>query len=329
MRVRLADLSVLLESEAEGVQEEWARLFAGWECAAEPEIALTLQQAGRLPPLPELPPVYADDRGIVDVYLEGREYLLHFHDGALVRLYQDRAEGVVLDTALGNGRLEDVTLTSLAPMLRARGYYLLHAFAATHDGEAVLICGSSGSGKTTSGASLLLGGWRYLANDAVLLQQRDGAVFALPTPGYLQVRPPTLFLLPALRHRRGYPHAATASYIFPAATVAEGGWGERVGDGQEERHDRERDSLIGHADGGGALHRVDRHQETGDRHRGRQRHADHAHGPVPYDLARCGEPALECEIQCPGEEQQAAFGPPAMGEQARHLDHGRQAERVI
>jgi len=49
MRVRLADLSVLLESEAEGVQEEWARLFAGWECAAEPEIALTLQQAGRLP----------------------------------------------------------------------------------------------------------------------------------------------------------------------------------------------------------------------------------------------------------------------------------------
>lgn len=226
MRVRLADLSVLLESEAEGVQEEWARLFAGWECAAEPEIALTLQQAGRLPPLPELPPVYADDRGIVDVYLEGREYLLHFHDGALVRLYQDRAEGVVLDTALGNGRLEDVTLTSLAPMLRARGYYLLHAFAATHDGEAVLISGSSGSGKTTSGASLLLGGWRYLANDAVLLQQRDGAVFALPTPGYLQVRPPTLFLLPALRHRRGYPHAATASYIFPAATVAEGGWGE-------------------------------------------------------------------------------------------------------
>ena len=226
MRVRLADLSVLLESEAEGVQEEWARLFAGWECAAEPEIALTLQQAGRLPPLPELPPVYADDRGIVDVYLEGREYLLHFHDGALVRLYQDRAEGVVLDTALGNGRLEDVTLTSLAPMLRARGYYLLHAFAATHDGEAVLISGSSGSGKTTSGASLLLGGWRYLANDAVLLQQRDGAVFALPTPGYLQVRPPTLFLLPALRHRRGYPHAATASYIFPAASVADGGWGE-------------------------------------------------------------------------------------------------------
>lgn len=226
MRVRLGGLAVLLESSAEAVREEWARLFAGWESDAEPEISLALQQVERLPPLPEPAPVFVDDRGIVDVYREDGQHLMHFHGGALVRLHPDRVEGVVLDRALGNGQLEDVTLTALAPLLRARGYYLLHAFAASHNGEAALICGHSGSGKTTSGASLLLGGWRYLANDAVLLQRRAGAVLALPTPGYLQVRPPTLFLLPALRHRRGYPHAATASYIFPAASVAEGGWGE-------------------------------------------------------------------------------------------------------
>lgn len=226
MRVRLGDLSILLQSRAEVVLAEWARLFAGWEWAEEPEIALTLERAERLPPLPDLAPVFADERGIVDVYLEGDETLLHFHGGALVRLHGDQAEGVVLDAALGNGQLEDVTLTSLAPALRARGHYLLHAFAATRDGAAVLICGQSGSGKTTSGASLLLGGWQFLANDAVLLQQREGAVYALPTPGFLQVRPPTLFLLPALRRRRGYAHAATASYIFPAPSVSEGGWGE-------------------------------------------------------------------------------------------------------
>ncbi len=226
MRVRLGDLTVLLTSSAGAVRAEWAELFAGWDSSAEPEIALTLARAERLPPLPEQAPAYTDDRGIVDVYREEGAFLLHFHGGALVRLRGDRVEGVVLDTALGNGQLEDVTLTALAPLLRARGAYLLHAFAASCDGAAALICGASGSGKTTSGASLLLGGWRYLANDAVLLQRRGEDIVALPTPGSLQVRPATLFLLPALRHRRGYPHAATASYIFPADAVAEEGWGE-------------------------------------------------------------------------------------------------------
>jgi hypothetical protein len=160
----------------------------------------------------------------VDVYPQDARYLLHFRSGALVGLHGDRADGVVLDTALGNGQLEDVTLTSLAPMLRARGYYLLHAFAAARDGEAILLCGRSGSGKTTTGASLLLGGWQYLANDAVLLQRRNGAIFALPSPGTLQVRPQTLFLLPQLRRRRGRASPTTASYLFPAESLSQHGW---------------------------------------------------------------------------------------------------------
>jgi hypothetical protein len=225
MRVRLGDLSILLESSAEAVREEWERLFAGWGCETEPELSLALERVERLPSLPALPPAFTDDRGIVDVYRERDGHLLHFGGGAVMRLKGKRAEGVVLGTALGNGQLEDITLTSLAPLLRGCGYYLLHAFAASRNGQALLICGRSGSGKTTSGASLLLGGWQFLANDAVLLQERGGAVFALPTPGFLQVRPPTLFLLPALRHRRGHAHAPTASYVFSAEAVSEGGWG--------------------------------------------------------------------------------------------------------
>lgn len=226
MRVRLGDLSIDLQSGAAAVQAEWAHLFAGWETTEEPALVLTLGCVESLPPLPGTAPVFCDERGIVDVYREGDEAVLHFRGGALVRLHGARASGFILDTALGTGRLEDVTLTSLAPGLRARGFYLVHAFAATNGGEAILICGQSGSGKTTSGASLLLGGWHFLANDALLLQQRQGTVYALPTPGFLQVRPPTLFLLPELRHRRGYAHAPTASYIFPAASVSEGGWAQ-------------------------------------------------------------------------------------------------------
>lgn len=225
MRVRLGDLTVELAEATGPLGEEWEQLFAGWQGAGEPELYLSLELVEALPPLPQRPPLFADPRGIVDVYVDGESHLLHFHGGAAVRLGDDHARGAITAAALAGGQLEDVTYTSLAPLLRARGYFLLHAFAAARDGVALLLCGPSGSGKTTTGANLLLNGWQLLANDVLLLREQAGIVYALPTPGPLRVRPPALFLLPALRHRRGRPHAPTASYIFPAGAVSDG-WGE-------------------------------------------------------------------------------------------------------
>jgi hypothetical protein len=187
-----------------------------------PNLTLSLQMVAVLPPAPNQSPIFADPRGIVDVYAEAADHLLHFHSGALVRLGNGQAEGAITEEAIVRGHLEDVTYTALAPLLRARGYYLLHAFAAAREGQAILLCGGSGSGKTTTGANLLLNGWQLLANDVALLQEREGAVYALPTPGPLRVRPPTLFLLPELRYRRGQPHAPTASYIFSGDAVSDG-----------------------------------------------------------------------------------------------------------
>ncbi|MDT8306259.1 MAG: hypothetical protein RRC07_10005 [Anaerolineae bacterium] len=226
MRVRLGTLSVALSSEDSPLLTAWEQLFAGWHTDDGAALQLTLRLADELPRPPDGAPLFADPRGIVDVYGAGDSRILHFHSGAMVTLGASHAGGIITTVALEHGQLEDVTYTALAPLLRTRGYYLLHAFAASLHGRAVLLCGGSGSGKTTTGASLLLGGWQLLANDVVLLERRAGRVYALPTPAPVRVRPPTLFLLPALRHRPGRPHAATGSYIFAGEAIAGRGWGQ-------------------------------------------------------------------------------------------------------
>lgn len=226
MRIRLGTLIISLDSPDLQVAAEWAGLFARWQSADEPELSLALNIVNDLPPPPAKAPLYVDPQAIVDVYVRGESYWLHFHNGAAVHVDQNGARGQITPSAIEHGQVEDITYTSLAPLLRRRGYYLLHAFAATLEGHTILLCGRSGSGKTTTGVNLLLNGWQLLANDVVLLEQRQDAVYALPTPGPIRVRPPTLFLLPALREKPGRADAPTASYIFEGEAVASHGWGD-------------------------------------------------------------------------------------------------------
>ena len=191
--------------------DEWARLLGKWAygllpAGTIPDVVFELAPAGQLPPLPAEPPLFVDPKRIVNVYqLSNGQLLLYFLDGAMVQLElnrqgQQRISGWLTHDLLRHQRFEDVTFTALAPVLRRRGYYLLHAFGATISGRAVLMVGPSGSGKTTSGLSLVTAGWQLLANDAVLLEHRPDGIYALPTPGYLHIRPKTLDLLPQLLH---------------------------------------------------------------------------------------------------------------------------------
>ncbi len=215
MYLQLHRLTIHLNSEDTAVNQAWQWLFSGWlvDESAQVDIRLQMNLVDELPPLPTSPPVFTDSRplpndiGVLSVYAAGPDVVwLHYHDGALVQASlaatasPPTIRGVVIPSALTYGRLEDITFTSLAPALRRRGYYLVHAFAAAKDGRAVLIVGASGSGKTTSGLSLLLGGWQLLANDILLLENRDDGLYALPTPGGVSIRPATFDLLPALRN---------------------------------------------------------------------------------------------------------------------------------
>ena len=211
MQLSLGGLPIVLGSDSAPVREGWAALFAGQtgqvtEEADGPRLTLELKLEAELPPLPAGAPIFIDGRGIVDVYTPATDaFVLHFRDGALLTISPaaNRVDGIVTPPALEEGRLEDITYTGLAPLLRRRGRYLVHAFAASQKGRALLLIGPSGSGKTTTGLSLILAGWHLLANDVVLLRRRSQGIHAYPTPGEVSVRPPSLTLLPALRQRRG------------------------------------------------------------------------------------------------------------------------------
>lgn len=207
MLLQFHDQLIHLHSADAVIQSAWQQLFCGWpmpeSSGAAPAISLSLSLIEEPPAPPAEPPFFQDNNGILSVY-QGRKgtVLLHFHDGAWVTVPLNgltAANGVLIRQALGHGRFEDITYTSLAPLLRRAGYFLVHAFAAARGDEGVLIVGPSSSGKTTTGLSLLLGGWKLLANDVLLLQARPDGIYALPTPGAVGIRPPTLQLLPQLR----------------------------------------------------------------------------------------------------------------------------------
>jgi hypothetical protein len=108
------------------------------------------------------------------------------------------ATGFITPNVFQDGRFLDITYTSLAPLFRRYGYFMVHAFAADKNGRGVLIVGPSGSGKTTTGLSLILAGWQLLCNDVLLIQNSPEGVLAYPTPDDITIRPKTFTLLPEL-----------------------------------------------------------------------------------------------------------------------------------
>ena len=98
------------------------------------------------------------------IYLGGAHY-------AAVTPATGRVFSVSLAEDVGDGRFEDLTTMALAPVLRRRGIYLIHAFSAAANGQALLLCGASGSGKTTTGLALCAAGMQLLANDIAALRR--------------------------------------------------------------------------------------------------------------------------------------------------------------
>jgi hypothetical protein len=86
-------------------------------------------------------------------------------------------------------------LEFVAYVLAARGLALvpLHAGCLGHAGRALLLCGASGTGKTTTVAHALLAGLELLAEDSVLVRPRG--LLATGLASYLHLRPDSLAFL--------------------------------------------------------------------------------------------------------------------------------------
>jgi hypothetical protein len=122
-----------------------------------------------------------------------------------------RAQIVLTRELLDGGHLEDLTLIALAPFLRRQGLYMAHAFAASGEEGAVLLCGPSGSGKTSAGLALVQEGWRFLANDAILLREAAAGIEALLSAGTINLDPTSLPLLPSFAVRLADRPGTTAA----------------------------------------------------------------------------------------------------------------------
>jgi len=170
-----------------------------------------------------------EDHNLLSVFEDGTQLHIYFGDYATVTMpWAEKAvdEGASITVqltvhALQPRRLEDIVFGSLAPLLRRRGVYLIHAFAAAKGNKAILLAGESGSGKSTTGLCLVRQGWAYLANDVVFLKEHEGIVEAWPTPGGISLDPTTVELLPHLAHQFTGDRLRAGKQYFPAREIIE------------------------------------------------------------------------------------------------------------
>ena len=165
----------------------------------------------------------------VSYYRSGETLTVFFPAGGRfdMALEGDTIRGwMARDAADAYGVFEDMILIALKPMLRRRGYYTIHAFAAAVGDRSLLILGESGAGKTTTGLSLLARGARLLANDAPLLHlDAETRLHLHAYPGLISAYPDSLArfaeLTPLLRD---IPPDGRGKIAFAVEDVWPGAW---------------------------------------------------------------------------------------------------------
>lgn len=73
----------------------------------------------------------------------------------------------------------------MAILCYQRGLFILHGCALQFQDRAILLCGISGSGKSTIAYGLIKQGWELLTDDVVPFKKVDGKLFPLPGKRYL------------------------------------------------------------------------------------------------------------------------------------------------
>jgi hypothetical protein len=173
-----------------------ATLWHGWLASfgslalskAVPHLTVTFKTVASVPSPPSRPPDFQQG-DLLHYFVDGDQVIAHFPRYG--QLHLNLAEGwtqgqVVAAAGQTYAILEDLIAISLSPHLRRRGKFLLHAFAAADEGQAVLLVGGIGAGKTTTGLSLLNAGWQLLSNDSPVVvangrvQRYPGVLAAYP-----------------------------------------------------------------------------------------------------------------------------------------------------
>jgi hypothetical protein len=165
-------------------------LSIAWGVPEEAPAGMTLAFSGELPEGGTAALRLAPGRRRLDV------------EGRLSAEVDERAAQARMRVAPGCERWTRASagMLCLDAALRAAGQILAHAAAVIPPGraEAILLCGPSGRGKTTTTLALALGGFAVLTDDASILGGAERAlrVWGLPRP--MKLHRNSLALLPAL-----------------------------------------------------------------------------------------------------------------------------------
>jgi len=168
--------------------------------APQQRIQIQLSTVSSAPPPPDIPPVSI---GPTMTYYRTENCLTAYipHWGRFdVNLETNVALGTITQACIDTyGVFEDMIIVALAPLLRRRGFYTIHAFAAAVNDKAAVLIGDVGAGKSTTGISLLNQGARLISNDSPLLRVDDqGYTKLYAYPGMLSTYPDTLSWFPSL-----------------------------------------------------------------------------------------------------------------------------------
>ncbi len=168
--------------------------------ARHQRIQMHLSTVFSAPPPPDIPPVSI---GPTMTYYRTGNCLTAYipHWGRFdVNLETSVVTGTITQACIDTyGVFEDMIIVALAPLLRRRGFYTIHAFAAAVDDKAAVLIGDIGAGKSTTGISLLCQGARLISNDSPLLcVNEQSGVRLYAYPGMLSTYPDTLSWFPSL-----------------------------------------------------------------------------------------------------------------------------------
>ena len=121
-------------------------------------------------------------------YTAGGYCWAHFPGAASFRFADQGAVVALAETGVAHGSVEDTYLRAVLPLvLQLRGHEVLHASAVTSARGLVILCGASGTGKSTTAHGLSRRGYRVWADDAVVLDIEDGEARAIQVPFRLRL----------------------------------------------------------------------------------------------------------------------------------------------
>ena len=123
-------------------------------------------------------------------YTAGGHFWAHFPGTAAFRFLADDSRVVAIpDAGIWPEVVADVYCRNVLPLvLQLRGHEVLHASAVTTKHGLVVLCGVSGTGKSTFAYGLSMRGYTVWADDAVALEIDDDEVSAFQVPFRLGLR---------------------------------------------------------------------------------------------------------------------------------------------